>query len=205
METIKINIKNPKAEKVKKIVDFIKAGKTVILPSDTTYGLCASGFDVESIKKVISIKKRAKNKPLSVFVRDIDMAKNISFIDKEKEKILSEYLPGLFTFILTKKSFVPDMLTAGSNTVGIRISKNVLIREIMKSIDYPIIATSANLSGESEIYSMNKIIEQIGESASKPDLVVDGGDLPQIKPSTVVDLTCDPPKILRAGPVEFQI
>ena len=162
-------------------------------------------LDKKAVERIFRIKKRLKNKPLSVIVRDIRMAKTISYIRDREEKILGRYLPGPLTFVLRKKKFVPDILAAGRDSIGIRVPDNKIIKEVMKRIDFPITATSANVSGQLPPYSVNEILEQYGSKKEQPDLIVDVGKLPKVKPSAVVDLTCDPPRVLREGPVWFKL
>ncbi len=158
---------------VEKAVEIIKKGGVVVYPTDTVYGLGANALDEKAVRKVFEIKKRDFKKPISIIVRDIKMAKKVASFGKNTEKILKKILPGPVTVILYKKKILPDILTGGSNKVGLRIPDYNFTKKLMSQLDFPITTTSANLSG-------------------KP---IEG------KASTVIDLTGSKPKILRAGPV----
>jgi L-threonylcarbamoyladenylate synthase len=205
MKVIKVNASAPEGKKLQLIVNMLKEGKALVLPTDTAYGLCANALDERAVERIFKIKERLKSKPLSVMVRDIGMAKTISYIQDREEKILKRYLPGPFTFVLQKKKVVPDILTAGQNSIGIRIPDNKVVKKIMEKVDFPLTATSANVSDELPPYSVGEVLEQYKSKKEKPDLIVGVGRLPKVKPSTVVDLTCDPPRVLREGPVKFEL
>ncbi len=158
---------------VEKAAEIIKKGGVVIYPTDTVYGLGANALDEKAVRKVFEIKKRDFKKPISVIVRDLEMAKRVASFSKNTEKILKKILPGPVTVILYKKKILPDILTGGSKKIGLRIPDCNFTKKLMSKLDFPITTTSANISG-------------------KP---IKG------KPSTVIDLTGPKPKILRAGPV----
>src|SRR3989339_2203884 len=192
MEIIKISRKIPEIKKVQEIVEALRAGRIVVLPTDTSYGLCANAFDSQIIEKIFMIKQRSRRKPISVIMNNLEMIKKITWVQQREERILRQYLPGPFTFILNRKEIMPRLLNLAGDSLGVRIPQSNIIQSITQGIDFPITATSANISGEGSIYSVKKIIERLGEQKVRPDLVVDVGRLPRIKPSTIVDLTCDP-------------
>lgn len=200
MRVIKINLKKPEKEKIQQIVKALKQGKTVVIPTDTAYGLAACALDTKAVRKVFAIKKRPLNNPISVIVRDLNMAKKIAYFDNRAKRIFKKFLPGPITLVVPKKKIVPDILTSGQPKVGIRISFDKVTRAIMKKINFPITATSANISRRKVPYSKEEVLYQYKGKRKKPDLIVDAGKLPKIKPSTVVDLTSKKPKILRKGP-----
>jgi len=158
---------------VEKAAKIIKKGGVVVYPTDTVYGLGANALDEKAVKKVFEMKKRDFSKPISIIVRDIEMAKQVASFDRDIEEKLKKLLPGPVTVILFKKKILSDILTAGSNKVGIRIPNCKFTQALMQRLDFPITTTSANISGEP----------------------IEG------KPSTVIDLTGKEPKILRVGPV----
>jgi L-threonylcarbamoyladenylate synthase len=158
---------------VEKTIEILKKGGVVVYPTDTVDGLGANALDEKAVRKVFEIKKRDFKKPISIIVRDLEMAKQVASFGKDTEKILKKILPGPVTVILYKKKILPDILTGGSNKVGIRIPDCKFTQVLMKKIDFPITTTSANISGEP----------------------IEG------TPSTVIDLTGPEPKILRVGPI----
>lgn len=126
-------------------------------------------------------------------------AKELAYINKRNEKILNKVWPGKFTAVLPKKDVVPDIVSAGEATVGIRIPDYEFIDKLLGKFGYPITATSANISGQEPTSDINKIIDFFSSQIYKPDLILDAGVLPKSEPSVVIDLTTDKPKVLRVG------
>ncbi|MCD6177911.1 threonylcarbamoyl-AMP synthase [bacterium] len=181
----------------------IKKGKVAVVPTDTVYGLTADATNQKAIAKIIKIKKRQSNKPLPVFVKDLKMAKRVALIDKKQTKILKKIWPGKVTAILMRKknSLLPSTLFAGKKTIGLRIPDYKLINLLLDILNIPLIGTSANLSGGPEPVKIKEILDQFENQKTKPDIVVDAGDLKIKKPSTVVDLTGKEIKIIREGAI----
>lgn len=200
MEIIKINAKNPDKEKIIIAMNFLKKGGTVIYPTDTVYGLGANIFNEEAVKKVYLIKKRSFKKPMSVCISEIDDINEIAYIDKYTEEIIRKILPGPFTVILRKKKHVPFMLASDGEKIGIRIPDNRVCMELSR--EFPITTTSANLSGREIPKSVEEVVEQLGDAV---DIILDAGTFKHGVPSTVVDMTTSPPKILREGAGKFYL
>lgn len=201
MKILKVNLDNPQEEIIEEAMEAIKSGKVIVYPTDTVYGLGANAMDEKGIKKIFEIKGRNFNKPISIIVKDIEMAKKVASFGKDTEKILKKVFPGPITVILYKKRLLPDILTGESNKVGLRIPDCKFIKVLMENLDFPITATSANISGKPASGDIKEILEQFKNQRFKPDLVLDAGVLPRTQPSTVIDLTGPKPKILRVGPV----
>jgi L-threonylcarbamoyladenylate synthase len=204
METISLKTAED-WDKIGKIIEVcvgvIERGGCLIYPTDTVYGLGVDALRQDSVARLFKIKKRPETKPVPIIVRDIEMAKKIAFVDKRIEKVLAAVWPGSVTVVLEKKGVVPVILTAGKNTVGLRIPKSRFTRLLMEQLGRPLTATSANFSGQPPLTYSMEIEKTFGEVYPRPDLFLDAGDLPNRSPSTVLDLTGSQPKILRAGPV----
>ena len=201
MEQIKLDLDNKsQIEKVSKTAsEILKSGGVVIYPTDTLYGIGTNAFDENAIAKIYKIKKQDRNKPISVIVRDIKMARRIACIDSKVEKILERIWPGPITVVLRKKDVIPYILTGGGETIAIRIPDNKFISALMKKIDFPITATSANISGEKNLLKSDEIVEKFKNRKPSPDLFINAGDIKNPTASTIVDLTTTTPKILRMG------
>ena len=203
METLKLNLKNIEQEIVEKIIISLKRGDICALPSDTSYGLCARADDAEVTDKIYHIKNRSKNNSLSVFVKDLEMIGDIAILNEITKKIITKYLPGSYTFILKKKKIILDNISADKKTIGIRWIQSKLFDEIFNKIDFPITATSANISDQSPIYNPRDLTKIFKNKAIGPDLIVDAGVLDRLIPSTIVDLSSKKPRILRQGAENF--
>ncbi|MEA2097783.1 MAG: L-threonylcarbamoyladenylate synthase [Patescibacteria group bacterium] len=200
MKQIKLNLNN--IEKTSDdVANILQDGGIVIYPTDTLYGLGANALDEDAIAKVQKIKKQSDNKPISVIAKDIKMVKKIACIDSKVEKILKKVWPGSITIVLRKKDIIPYILTSGEETIAIRISDNKFISTLMEKIDFPITATSANISGKENLLKSTKIIEEFKNSIPYINLFIDARDIKRETASTIIDLTTTTPKILRMGVV----
>lgn len=190
-----------KLEKIdlKIVVDYLKKDKIVVAPTETAYGMLANALSENAVKKVFEIKQRDVSKELSVFMRDVEMAKEYAELNNEALKLAEKYLPGPLTLVLKIKKHIPFV----KNTLGIRISSYDLIKKIMTEVDFPVTATSANIANEKSCYSVDKIKAQFEGKEKQPDLVIDGGNLKEGHISTVVDLTENKAKILRQGDIRI--
>jgi L-threonylcarbamoyladenylate synthase len=194
MKIIKVDGTNPESNIIKIARRAMKKGSIIIYPTDTVYGIGVNVFDEDAILKVFSIKKRPINKPLSVCISRIEDIKLVAQMDSMTESIVRKILPGPYTIILKKNENISSLLTAGSDNIGIRIPDNNLCRELSR--DFPITSTSANLSGYDIPESVEEVLNQLGSSV---DIVMDAGICKHGIPSTVIDMTVYPPKVLRDG------
>lgn len=155
--------------------------KIVIYPTDTVYGIGCNAENEKLVERIYKIKKRDRNKPLSVIAPGFEWILKNFECDKN---VVKKFLPGAYTLILRKKD--PDFLksVAPGNSVGVRIPAH-LISKIVEVLGIPFVTTSANISGKKAPASLEEIEKDLLESV---DLVIDGGELPG-KPSTIIDLT----------------
>lgn len=194
MKIIKVDVKNPQKEAIKKATEVLKIGGVVVYPTETLYGLGANPFDEQALQKVFEIKGRDLSKPISLAFRDIEHVKRFAEINSTAEKIIKKFLPGPLTIILTSKLQLDDIL--GGNKIGVRIPDNKVALELLKEVKFPLTSTSANLSGSKNPETAKEAINQIGE---KVDLVLDAGKCKYGKPSTVVDLSSGEIEVVREG------
>lgn len=179
----------------------ILTGGIIAYPTDTTYALGVNALDPLAINKLYSLKGRNFNKPLHVVVSDMTMANEFVWVDENARVIADKFLPGPLTLILPKRDTVPDVLVGSIKTLGIRIPSNLFCLNLAKKLKIPFTTTSANISGGKNSYSVNEIIKQFGLKVNDLDLIIDQGTLPEVLPSTLVDMTKSPPEILREGPI----
>lgn len=203
MEIIKLNPKRIERKKINFIVKSLKKGKVVVLPTDTSYGMAVNALNSRAINKIYKIKKRAKSKPLSIIVKNITQARKYSIIDKRTKMLFNKFFPGKLTIIVKKKNILPKNLTRGSNLMGLRIPDCKIIKKVMEKVIFPITATSANIAGDVEPYSVDEILKQYKNRKNQPDLIVNSGSLHKNKPSTIVDLSEEKIKLIRSGPIKF--
>lgn len=204
MKVIKINLNNLKESigAIEEAVKIMRAGGSIVYPTDTIYGIGVDASNPEAISRLFAIKRRLTEKAIPVIVSDITMAKKIAYIDYKKEKALKKIWPAPITIILQKKDFLPNILTGIKNTVGVRISNSRLAITLVASLGKPITATSANISGENSSPNIQDIINRFNQTDKKPDLILDVGILSSSNPSTILDLSGLKPKIIRVGPIK---
>jgi L-threonylcarbamoyladenylate synthase len=184
-------ILSPTTKNIQKARQIIKNGGLIIYPTDTLYGLGADIFNQKAVEKIFTIKGRDFKKPISIMVSKIEEIRKLAFLNQEQEKIVKGLLPGPFTIILKKKKNIPKILTAGSSKVGIRIPDSKICQKLSKNL--PITTTSANLSGQKPTLNIKKLAKIFDKQI---DLILKGKDLSG-KPSTIIDLTKKPFKIIR--------
>ena len=203
MKQIKLDINN--SENIEKVVDatskVLNSGGIIVYPTDTIYGIGGNAFDEEVIERVMKIKNRDREKPLLVFVKDIKSARRIACIDSKVEKILENIWPGPVTVVLRKKDIVPYSLTGNQETIAVRIPDNEFVLKLLEHVDFPIIATSANISGEKNLFNTEEILQKFNDGKEKPDLFINSGNIENTLASIIVDLTTTTPKIIRMGVV----
>ncbi|MFX1519703.1 MAG: L-threonylcarbamoyladenylate synthase [Promethearchaeota archaeon] len=178
--------------------DFIRQGKLVVFPTDTSYGLGANITDTRAVTKIFQLKQRSLHKPIHIVVSSLQMAEDYAFVSESAINLAHHFLPGPLTLILRKKDTISDLLSGGKETIGIRMPDNLIALALVERAGVPITATSANISGSPDPYSVKGAFDQLG---NKVDLYLDIGILPKRLPSTILDLTLDTPKILREGPI----
>lgn len=200
MQIIKVDLNKSYDDVIAEACRLLRLGEVIVYPTDTVYGLGANACDSFAVDRIFKIKKRAYSKPLPVIVRNLAWVEALAHLDSRTRKIVSSFWPGAVTAVLPGRKHLSSLATAGGNSVGLRIPDFVFTDRLLGKFGYPLTATSANISGEEATNDVNKIIERFNQSACRPSLVIDAGILPKSKPSTVVDLTSDLPKILRVGP-----
>jgi L-threonylcarbamoyladenylate synthase len=206
MIVLKISSKNFN-KIIKEAIKSIKKGKIMVCPTDTIYGLVADARNEKTVKKIFKMKKRKKQKPLPIFVKDVKMAKRLALINKEQELFLRNIWPGEITVILKKKKSykIPKIIFDRKKTIGLRIPKYNLIGVLLKELNRPLTGTSANISGKPGSNKIKDILNQFKEQKIKPDLIIDAGNLKKSKPSTIIDLTGSKPKFLRIGQLSKKV
>jgi len=192
---IKINSKNPQPRLIRKVVDVLKEGGVIAYPTDTIYGLGCDLYQKDAIERVHRLKKHSKNKRLSMICADLKEISNYAHVPDYAYRIMRSLIPGPYTFILEATKLVPKIMLTNQKTVGIRVPDNTISLALVRELGHPIITTSVIKPDES-LYSDPEEIEQMFGKAL--DLVIDGGTIVAAH-SSIVDLTEDYPRVLRAG------
>jgi L-threonylcarbamoyladenylate synthase len=185
-----------------KAIRVLKSGGVIIYPTETVYGLGADATNRNAVNKVFEIKKRDKFKPMLIAVSSIEMAKRYVWWNKYADVLAKKYLPGPLSLILSVKGeAIDENVYQGGIKVGIRIPNNEFVLKLISSFNRPITSTSANVSGEKPPIKVEEIDEEVKR---KVDLVIDKGETEVKKPSTVVDVSSYPPRLIREGAIKFE-
>jgi L-threonylcarbamoyladenylate synthase len=191
----KMRVLKPTPENVQAASQIVRNGGLVIYPTDTVYGLGCDPFNVNAVKQVFRAKGNRK-KPLpilSCFIADLG---RIAHLTDAAQKIAGKFWPGPLTIVVLKKPPLLDVVTCNLPSVGVRVPKHDVAAQLIRLSGGLLVGTSANKTGQKPPQTASEAAEQLGEEV---DLIINGGRAPLGKPSTVVDLTAEKPKILREG------
>lgn len=199
METriLKLNPAEIDPEKIRIIAGTISRDGVIVYPTDTFYGLGAGCFSGKAVRRIFRLKKRPFAKALPVLISDPAMARGIAAsIPAVFDELTACFWPGPLTLVLHAARHLPGELVGPGRTIGVRMPAVAWLRELVSEMGVPITATSANISGEGEIASSERVIQVF---RNRVELIVDGGEAPAGRLSTVVDLTLDKPRLVREG------
>ncbi len=186
-------------QQIKKAVVILRKGGVVAFPTDTVYGLGTGIYNEIGIKRIYEIKKRSTGVALPVLLADASQLHEVAKdLPASAWKLIKEFMPGGLTLIVYRSRVVSDLITAGGDTVAVRIPDHPVPRALIKGVGMPIVGTSANISGKPTLISAEDVRRELGGNV---DLVIDAFPAPNGKESTVVDVAGDIPVILREGAI----
>jgi L-threonylcarbamoyladenylate synthase len=179
---------------------IIKDGGTVAFPTETVYGLGANALDETAVAKIFAAKGRPQDNPLIIHVADMDIGGYVKSIPRGAEKLMEKFWPGPLTIILEKSGRIPYIITAGLESVAVRMPSNAIAGTLIKLSGVPVAAPSANISGRPSPTSVEHVIEDL---SGRVDVILGGGQTEVGLESTVIDMT-GKPTILRPGAVTYE-
>ena len=200
-ETVLLKIDPGKIDhpQIKTAVDVMEREGIMVYPTETFYGLGALATSERAVRGVYELKRREPAKPLPVVVSDLAMAEGIAAsVPDVFRRLAGEFWPGPLTLILKAKPLFPALMLGPGGSIGMRIPKSPWLIELVGRLRAPITATSANISGDGAICEPAEMIALFG---GKVDLIVDGGKTPGSLSSTILDLTGEKPRLVRAGAI----
>ncbi len=187
---------------LKTAAELIKKGETVAFPTETVYGLGANALDGEAVKRIFAAKGRPSDNPLIVHISDAETVEELADnISEEAREVMNRFWPGPITLILKKKTCIPNEVSAGLDTVGIRMPENEIARRFIKMCGVPIAAPSANISGKPSPTTFEHVEEDMKGRAAG---IIRGEDCRVGVESTVIDMSGDVPTILRPGGISAE-
>ena len=187
-------------------VEFLRAGKIVAYPTETSYGFGCDATNPEAVNKIFAIKGREAGKPLLVVVADIEQIKPYIIWDERLENINAKYWPGPLTVIVPVK--IPSGLAVGvlssDNCLAFRITSHPIARELVINLGKPLVSTSANKAGDPSLFSAQDIVEKFSNELAQPDVII-AGNLPIVPGSTIIKLVPEGFLIIRQGDIHFEL
>ena len=182
-----------------KAVELIKKGDIVVFPTETVYGLGANAFDGNAVRKIFEAKGRPMDNPLIAHIADISWIDDLTVdVSDEAKAVIDTFMPGPITIILKRSEVVPDEVTAGLDTVGIRFPKHKVARQFIKACGVPLAAPSANTSTKISPTSAQHVYDDM---KGRVPLILQGGECEVGIESTIIDMTVEVPTILRPGAI----
>ncbi len=189
-------------QQVQEAIRVLRDGGIVAYPTDTVYGLGANGLDATAVRRVFTAKRRPLTMAVPLLVADMDMLRSCAISVTEPARLLAErFLPGPLTLVLSKAPIVPDVVTAGSPTVALRIPDHPVPRALAAGIGAPLVGTSANRSGLPSQVTAEEVRAELGDEV---DMVIEGTCRGGVE-STIVDCTGAAPRVLRVGAISLDL
>lgn len=182
--------------------DILRRGGLVGIPTETVYGLGADGLNPEAVRKIFQAKGRPQDNPLILHIPEAGwLERYCRDIPQAAYRLAEGFWPGPLTMIFRRRGIVPDIVTAGLDTVGMRCPDHALCRAVIRSAGTPVAAPSGNRSGRPSPTTAGHMLEDMG---GKIDAILDGGSCRVGVESTILDLTCTPPRLLRPGGISLE-
>ena len=196
---IKINPKHPETDLISKVARILESGGVIGYPTETVYGIGCSAFNADSVNRIYDLKQRDKSKALILIAADvIQVGELVEDIPPAAELLIDNFWPGPLTIVFNASQRLQEFAFRKSKTIAVRIPDSTISLAMLKSCGFPLVSTSANRSGESDTTNAQDVLKIFGDEL---DLIIDGGETPAQMPSTVVDITRSPVKIIREGAI----
>jgi L-threonylcarbamoyladenylate synthase len=196
-QVLELDPERPQQEAIELAASVIRAGGLVAFPTETVYGLGADAMDENAVRRIFAAKDRPADNPCIVHVDSRDMLDRVAVSAGAKtERLIQRFWPGPLTLVLERKPAVAISVSAGLSTLAVRMPRNKIALELIRAARTPIAAPSANTSGRPSPTTSAHVLEDLG---GRIDVILDGGTTNIGIESTVLDVTSDPPVILRPG------
>ncbi|MFI5354020.1 MAG: L-threonylcarbamoyladenylate synthase [Desulfobaccales bacterium] len=175
----------------------LRSGGVLALPTETFYALAVNPFDPAALARLYALKARPAAKPVLVLIAGLEMLfQVVREVPAAAIPLMAAFWPGPLTLILPARLDLPPLLTGGTGTIGLRQPRQDLVCRLMAALGLPLTGTSANRSGQEPLATAAVVARDLGDEV---DLILDAGPCPGGLPSTIVDVTVSPPRLVRAG------
>jgi len=199
---LKVDPSAPDLQKIRMAAEVLRSGGLVAFPTETVYGLGANALDEKAVLRIFEAKQRPADNPLIVHIADLeDVYVLTEHLPPKALDLMERFWPGPLTLLLPRSELVPDITTAGLNTVAVRMPSHPIAHMLIEEAEVPVAAPSANLSGRPSPTTAAHVLQDL---AGKIEMVIDGGEVEFGLESTILDLTSTPPTLLRPGPITVE-
>jgi L-threonylcarbamoyladenylate synthase len=198
-QVVRVDAAAPDLGVMRQAAQVLRAGGLVAFPTETFYGLGAAGLDAAAARRVFAAKGRPASMPLLLLVDSRAMAATVATaISAHASELMERHWPGALSLVLPASRGVPAEITAGTGTVGVRVSAHPVARALVRALGEPVTAPSANRTGGAPPVTAEEVLAHLDGVI---ELILDAGPTPGGAPSTVLDVTVNPPRLLRQGAV----
>jgi len=200
-KSLEIDPDHPELHLLQQAVDVILQGGMIAFPTDTTYGLGVNPFDDEAVQRVYTVKHRAPDKPLIILINESQQIEQLTTgISTNAQRLIERFWPGPLTLIFKTTPELLKFKIGSSGKIGVRLPHSLIAQHLIGLAKIPITASSANLSGQPSSLNAAQVRRYFGDQV---DIIVDGGPAPGLYESTVLDVTYDPPRLIREGAIRL--
>jgi L-threonylcarbamoyladenylate synthase len=201
MRRLFVDPESPQRDALQEAAKWIRAGGVVAIPTDTLYGLAADPFSADAVARVFAVKGRSAGQALPLIASDTQqVAAFLGALGAIGERLTRRFWPGPLTLLVEPPTTLANEVTGGTGRVGVRVPANDIARAICRAAGRPLTATSGNISGQPATADPDDVERTLGGLI---DLLIDAGPTPGGPPSTIVDVTSDPPQLVRAGAIPW--
>ncbi len=199
MEILRVHTRRSSGAAIAQAAAALRAGKLVIFPTETLYGLGADALNTNAVQAIFTVKRRPAHKPIIVLIASYaQLALLAASVSPTARALMRAFWPGPLTIVFPAKKSLPRALTSGTGTVAVRLTAHPIARALIHAAGTPLTATSANVSGQSDHQTLGPILKRLA-GARRIAVALDAGITPSHIPSTVIDATKNPPVIVREG------
>lgn len=199
LSVLPVDATAPDVTVLRRAADVLRRGGVIAFPTETFYGLGADALQPDAVARVRALKGRPGDRPLLLLVDSIDMVESlVTTITPAARALMARHWPGPLTLVLPARACVPSEVTAGTGTVGVRLSPHAVARGLVRALGGPVTAPSANVTGASPPVTVAAAMASLGDGV---ELALDAGPTAGGPASTVLDVSSDPPRVIRPGAV----
>ena len=205
MLRVVVHATTPDSAAIETAAAAIRAGGLVVLPTDTLYGLAADPFNRTAVQQLFAVKGRAAGQALPLIAADTaQVVRHIGPLPPAADRLARRFWPGPLTLLLSAPSAIAMETTGGTGLVGVRVPNHQVARALCRASDRPLTATSANISGQPASADPEAILAALSGEETRIDVMLDAGRTPGGPPSTIVDTSESPARLVRAGAIPWE-